>query len=371
MASVREFKKGDPSKGFIVDYKSAGERQRRLFRTKEEAADFCESLQKDRIGSEVLIEHRSEFLLSYERCQKMGVTLDHVVDFYAKHGKSKTNPALEAAIESLLAEKRESQRKATYIESLTKHYDKLKEYVGASTPFQNITAQQLRAFIYKEHAHTNATTKRNLIRNLSVLFNYAVEKHYTGINPLEEVDKPKPLNEIPKVLSPEDFQTLLNRCLERDWDDRIAVFLLVGFCGVRTQEASQLEWANIDLKNKKVLVPASIAKKGNWRRNEIPPNAMEWFLRIEDKRRHGPIIGTNWVHLLRTAVKFSHISHTKNCLRHSYCSYALEAGWPVEKVVASMGHWDTDIAKSHYRNVVETESAKKWWSIVPPPESIE
>lgn len=367
MASVREWKKGDPTKGFIVDYKADGKRQRTLFQTKEEAGAFLESLGKDRIGSEVLIEHRSEFIMSYERCLKMGVSLEEVVAFYEKHGKTKSNPRLGQVVTELLKIKREAGRKATYLKSLYWHYDKLQKYVGPNTLIQSITVRQIKDFIWKKHGGANATTKRNLIRNLSVLYNYAIEKGYTGINPLDQVEKPRVLTEAPNILSPEDFQTLLNRCLENDWDDRIAVFLLVGFCGVRREEASQLEWSNIDMENAKVLVPASVAKKGNWRRNEIPPNAMEWFRRIEDKRRHGHIIGSNWTSLLRTAIRFSHISHTKNCLRHSYCSYALEAGWPIEKVVASMGHWDVDMVKNHYRNVVDTEPARKWWAIVPPP----
>jgi len=369
MATVREWEKGNPTRGFLVDYKADGKRQRTLFPTKEEAGAFLESLSKDRIGSGVLIEHRSEFLLCYERCVKMGVSLEEVVTFYEKHGKTKSNPCLKDVVNELITAKLESGRKPTYIRSLTWHYDKLQNYVGEKTLIQNITVRQIKDFIWKQHSKVNPTTKKNLIRNLSVLYNYAIEKGYAGINPLNQVEKPRVLVETPHVLSPEDFQILLNRCLENNWDDRLAIFLLIGFCGVRREEASKLEWSHINMEAAKVLVPANVAKKGNWRRNDIPPNAMEWFRRIEDKRRHGFIIGSNWTSLLRTAIRFAHISHKKNCLRHSYCSYALEAGWPIEKVVASLGHWDVDMVKNHYRNVVDSEPARKWWAIVPPPES--
>ena len=72
------------------------------------------------------------------------------------------------------------------------------------------------------------------------------------------------------------------------------MFVLVGFCGIRTEEASRLKWTNIKLSDRIVEVPAEIAKKAQFRNNPIPQNAVEWLRVVEDKRRTGPIIGSNW-----------------------------------------------------------------------------
>ena len=124
----------------------------------------------------------------------------------------------------------------------------------------------------------------------------------------------------------------------------------MGFCGIRVEEASKLKWSNLQLDRKIVEVPDTVAKKSAFRNNVIPPNAMEWLRAVEDKRRTGPIIGTNWRTLLRSAIRFCGIDYQKNCIRHSFCSYALVAGWSLADVVSYMGHGGSPtMVFSHYR----------------------
>lgn len=368
MAKVYPEKRQGNVIGYVADLgkQPNGKRLKKFFKTVAEAEVFIGSHKKEPLDAGFLHDHKNEFLHSYERCKEMGVSLNDVVEFYSKHGARKGNPAIQAVIDSLLAGMERAGRKPTYIVSISKHMSKFTDYVGKDTLIGDVTEQKVTNFVFKKHEHVAAVTKMNLIRNLSVLFNYAIKKNFIGFNPVSKVDKPSVKFEVPKVLTPEDFATLLNRCLKRKWDGRLTVFILVGFCGIRTQEACQLTWSDIDLDNCKVMVPARVAKKGSFRRNVIPENAMKWLRLIRDDRRKGAIIGNNSVALLRSAVKYAHISHTKNCLRHSFCSYALENGMPLADVVAMMGHNGSPaMINSHYRNIVEQRAAKKWWAIAP------
>jgi integrase len=154
--------------------------------------------------------------------------------------------------------------------------------------------------------------------------------------------------------------------MEHHWSERLVVFVLVGFCGIRTEEASRLKWSNIQLENKIVEVPATVAKKARFRNNPIPVNASKWLALVEDKRRTGPIIGSTWECQLRSAIAASRITYHQNAIRHSFCSYAIGAGWPLADVIAYMGHSGSpSMIYSHYRNVVSADDGKRWFSIVP------
>lgn len=357
--------------GYVADVgKVEGKRLKPFFKTEAEAQKFLESHGKNKPTTEAVLEHRIEFLHAYQRLQTVGASITEAVDFFLKHGARKGNPEIQKVLDSLLETKRQSGRKQSYIDSLNKHLSKFVAVVGGDTKIGNITDEQVIRYVYKHYSHANEVTKLNVIRNLSVLFNFAINKKFIGINPVLGVEKPEERRKKPKVLTPEDMTTLLNRCFKKQWHNRLTVYVLVGFCGVRTEEATQMSWSNIDLAKGTVEVPFEIAKKMGWRTNRIQPNALAWLRAIEDKRRTGLIIGSNSVSLLRTAVKYAHINHSKNCIRHSFCSYALGAGWDLADVLADMGHNGSPntIAK-YYRNVVEPSDSKRWWAISPPPTS--
>jgi len=72
--------------------------------------------------------------------------------------------------------------------------------------------------------------------------------------------------------------------------------------------------------------------------NKIPPNAMRWLEAVRDRRRSGQIAGAKWKFLIRSSIRSAKIPYEKNCIRHSFCSYALAGGWSLADVVAYMGH---------------------------------
>ena len=353
--------------GYIADLgkQQAGNRLKKFFKTTGEAEAFIRSHQKDPTPTGVLLDRKNEILHALDRCGEWGVSLSDVMEFFALHGAKRTNPLLKVVINDFIETKAEKGRNEKYLISIRKHFDRLLEYVGEDTKIGDITPDVLREFISEEFGHTGAVTQGNLLTNLSVLWNYGIKRDYVGINPILKLDRLDRKYAAPKVLTPEDMTTLLNYCYKKKWYDRLAVFVLVGFCGVRTEEASKMKWSDINLETQVVSVSAEIAKKKAFRNNKIPPNALMWFLAIEDRRRKGPIIGDNFVALLRSAVKYSHIKHTKNCIRHSFASYGIASGRLISEVAADMGHVDEDVLHSHYRNVVSKIAADNWQKIVP------
>ncbi len=358
--------------GKIVGYRTSlgrgpdGKDRRKFHKTYEDAQAYIKSEQSENLGTGELHRQKAEIIFALQRLGKVNATINDAVEFYLKHGARKGNPTYQTVVDELLAEKTQVSRSPNYLTDLGDKFTTFGKHLGAETKLGDITSEQISKYVYVVRNGLSATTKANYLRVLSVLFNYGIKKQYLSINPCENVERPTKKFHAPKVLTPEDFTKLLDRCYQNKWHDRIAIFVLVGFCGIRVEEAQKLKWTDIDMENKKVMVPADVAKKARFRRNVIPANAMAWLESIYDARRKGLIIGANAKTLLASAIRFSHIGYSQNCLRHSFCSYALENGMPLADVVSMMGHAGSPaVIHSNYRNLVEPKAAKKWWAIVP------
>ncbi len=306
-------------------------------------------------------------MFNLERLRPLGTNLTDVVTFYLNHqGSVKGQTMLSELFDQFLKEKLQVGRSSSYEKNMRKCFSSFMKTTGGDRKIGEVSRGQISDYVYQTNRHLSNVSKKNILTNLSVIFNHAVRRDLLEKNPVEKIDRPTIPFVKPSVLSPSDFEKLLRRCVWKKWDDRLVIFVLVGFCGIRVEEASRLKWTNLQLDKRIVEVPDTVAKKASFRNNVIPPNAMEWLRSVEDKRRTGPLIGKNWRTHLRNAVISSKINFQKNCIRHSFCSYSLASGWSLSDVSSYMGHCGShSMIFTHYRNVVSEEDGKKWFSIVP------
>ena len=359
--------------GLVVGYSvylgvdEHGRKVRRFFNDRLDGERFVTQRNTTPLPIGELWERKAEILYNLERLRPVGTSLTDAVTFYLSHnGSVLGRKILSELVADFLREKLQVGRSQHYDRTMRQTFGRFMKFVGGERSIGDLTRQLVTDYVYRTNRHVSATTKRNILRNLSVLFNYGVKRDLLEKNPVEKIDRPTVLFKKPHVLTPSDFEQLLRTCVAKRWDDRLVVFVLVGFCGIRVEEASRLKWSNLQLDNRIVEVPATVAKKASFRNNVIPPNAMEWLRLVEDKRRTGLIVGPKWRTQLRAAVQFCKIDYEQNCIRHSFCSYALTAGWSLADVVSSMGHGGSPtMVFSHYRNVVSVEDGKRWFSIVP------
>ena len=125
-------------------------------------------------------------------------------------------------------------------------------------------------YVYEPNKHLSSISKKNVLTNLSVLFNFLVRRDLPATNPVAKIDRPMVPFRKPHVLRPTYFETLFKRCFSQGWTDRLVMFVLVGFCGIRTEEASRLKWSNLQLDRNMVEIPATVAKKASFRSNPTP-----------------------------------------------------------------------------------------------------
>lgn len=368
VGSISEQKRNGRVVGYSLYLGRVGEtrRQRRFFRHRSDAEKFLADVTQTSLPVGELWDRRTEILYNLDRLRNVPTSLTDVVTFYLANGVRHETAKLSVVMERFLSEKQRTGRSRSYDQAMRYCFNRFLQHVGVDRSIGDITRQEITDYVYETNRHVGPVVKTNLLTNLSVLFNFAVKEDFVEKNPVEKIDRPTVPFQKPHVLSPSDFEILLRRCYKNQWFDRLTVYVLVGFCGIRVEEASRLRWTEIDLQRQIVEVPATVAKKASFRNNRIPPNAMEWLRAVEDKRRTGPIIGANWKSLLVSTVRFCPIDYRQNCIRHSFCSYALAGGWPLADVVAYMGHSGSpSMIFSHYRNVVSEEDAKRWFGIVP------
>ena len=295
--------------GFVADIGRGldGRRRRRFFREQADAERFL--TEHVRTSSDPLYGRRHEVLFCLERLDQIGISLHEVVEFYLKHGAKQTNPPLADAINAFVEQKRLIGRGDHYVKCTRSVLGRLQRFVGKDAKVGDITSEQLRKYVYVTNGHLGNVSKCTLLRFLNVFFSQCLRNDLIGFNPVEKVERPTIKFRPPAVLDPDDFGKLLTRCLEREWHDRLTLFVLVGFCGVRIEEASKLKWADLDFNRGTVLVPAEVAKKHGFRINKVPPNAMQWLHLVRDLRRSGPIIGRTWKELVRSAIASSRTEH--------------------------------------------------------------
>ena len=69
---------------------------------------------------------------------------------------------------------------------------------------------------------------------------------------------------------------------------------------------------------------------------------------------------------IRSSIRSAKAPCPKNCIRRSFCSYALAVGWSLADVIAYMRHSGSpSMIFTHDRNVVSAEDGMKWFEIVP------
>jgi len=344
-----------------------GRRQRRFFRELKDGETFLSKRNQTPLPVGELWDRKAEILYNLERLRPLGTNLTDAVTFYLKNQGSLTGQRLlSEVVDQFLREKLMVGRSQQYDRVMRRCFHQFVEHVGVERRVGEINRKEITDYVYQANKRLSPISKKNILTNLSVLFNFMVRRDLLEVNPVEKIDRPIVPFQKPHVLIPTDFEKLLRTCHRNNWNDRLTIFVLVGFCGIRTEEGSRLKWSNVQLDRQIVEVPATVAKKASFRNNSIPANAIEWLKLVEDKRRTGSIIGPTWESQLRSAIVSSRISYHQNAIRHSFCSYAIGAGWPLADVISFMGHSGSpSMIHSHYRNVVSEEDGKRWFSLVP------
>ena len=255
----------------------------------------------------------------------------------------------------LLLVKRDSEQTAiTYKISAEKFLNWL---VEQKIKLKDVSVQNLLYYIIeRKEADCSELTIAKDISGLRALGEYLERKGFWSTNIALELDKPKAVRNLPRVLSVEQVDALLDSIdkstLSGKRDD--ALFELVYSCGLRISEVCTLKIANLHLEERLILVHG----KGDKERlvpfgerayakillylNEVRPglvrgrNVAELFVNY----RGEPISRKGVWKRFKELEALSGVEAKVHTLRHSFATHLLQGGADLRSVQELLGHSD-------------------------------
>ncbi len=213
-----------------------------------------------------------------------------------------------------------------------------------------------------EEENFSLITRRNYIRDLHMLFAFALSRNWTAMNPVKAIAKPSEIEGEPTILSAEELRKLL--CVAEN-EVRVGL-VLKAFAGLRTSELLRLDWKEI--RETQLIVVGTKAKTRQRRVVTLSENLRTWL--APHRQAAGKVIPTSarsWHDSVRRFVHIAGIELPKNALRHSFCSYHLAKHKNENLTAAEAGNTPAMIYR-HYRALVTEKEATEYWLIQPPAE---
>jgi integrase len=327
-----------------------------------------------------------EALQARDLLQKYNTSIVVAAEHFVMHMERQQKSKLITEISNEYIEKQKINfRSARHLEDVKSRLDRFGKTFGTKLASEIETRDidnwltQLRP-LGKKTSRYSPQSKVNFHRVVRSLFSYAISMGYASSNPTKGATIPKVKESTTGIYSPEKLKMILNAASP----DILPLFVLGAFAGLRASEIGKLEWESINFERKVIIPPSSITKSAKRRIVPMQPNLLA-FLKpyIEKKGKVLPLSrrmiyyqclpairsagfgapGTETREEIEAGIKL--IRSPKNALRHSYASYRLAATSDASKTASEIGHPNTNLLFSTYRELVSLEEANEYWNIFP------
>jgi integrase len=356
----------------VIMPKLGGGRSRRFFKRtlegRREAETFLQiaKTQQENEGTAAL--SISETLrIEAVKCQRLlepvSATLTDAVQFFLKHAKPVGGTKrLADAIKELLDSKRKAGKRESYVSILGWVLNAF-ERDFQQRNVNEITRHDVESWL---DPIDNLATRRNRIRDLSILFEFCRRRGYCGSNPLENIERPVVTSKRPEIFTVGEAQALLTTAELHSELELVPVIAVGLFAGLRMSEIKQLDWHNIDFEHRVIDVDESIAKMRQQRNVDMTDSLVAWLR--PHARTEGSVIPAGFRKKMEQLRELAGITKwPDNGLRHSFGSYHVARFQNPNMTALQMGHASTDMLFKHYRNYrIMKRDAETYWEIAPP-----
>ena len=260
------------------------------------------------------------------------------------------------------------------IDTWRKYSRKLIDAMGGMNCAE-LTPDKLRAWM--QEAFPTPTGFNGCHRTLAGAFSWAVKQKLLSESPFPLVELMGQEAQDVDILTPHEARAVLDACRDhrtdprqvwRDCTDCALPFALLLFAGIRPAELKKLTWADIREDEEDglcVFVHSKNAKTNTARFVRIRPN-LRAFVDAHQGPREGSICPPNWNRKAPLVRKIAGVDGRQDAPRHSFASYALAAGEPLDAVRADMGHvGDSRMIFTNYRAAANKQAAREYWAIYP------
>lgn len=225
-------------------------------------------------------------------------------------------------------------------------------------------------------------TRRNLARSLRSFFVFAGERGWTLVNPVPAAKRSKSkaaklaTKKAPAIMLPREVERFMYSA-QSHAPAIVPFWAIKFFAGIRDAEAARMDWSMIDLRRKKIHLPASVTKTGDERTVKIEASLTAWLKPY--RKTSGKICPADTTRkrafkkvLFELATKNKKGAVTKpfvfpsNAARHSYGTYHLFHFRNAGETALQLGHkGNPSMLHEHYKNPSAEKHAADFWKIFP------
>ena len=235
-----------------------------------------------------------------------------------------------------------------------------------SMEVRDITTTQIEGWL--DSIRARGRTRNNYRTSLASLFSYARNQGYLLENERTAAERVKKVkagaDEAPGIYTPAQLSDLLSK-IEEKWVPFVAI---AAFSGMRSAELHRLDWKEVWLEKGYIEIGARKAKTASRRLVPILPNLRAWLAPYAGK------VGTHpcprFSHDSTLMIEFGKASdragftRVHNGFRHSFASYRLAQTQSAAQVALEMGNSPRKLFEN-YRELVTSDDARAWFSIIP------
>lgn len=362
---------------FVVVFRQGGRRSYKYTRTKSEAETEAQRLRisVDNSGREAAGAFEAFDKIDLVRWRKElaehGATLGDAVTHYLaflKERSQQTRKTVRELFNDVLDAKERERRSQRYQDDLRVRLARFSADHGERL-LGEINKDLLDRWLHG--LGLSAVSTGNFRRVLGVAFSHAVAHGWLTENPVARAMKPKVIQGVIGILTPEQLQKLL-----REAHEEILPALAIGaFAGLRRAEIERMDWSDVDLVEGFVQVQAINAKSARRRLVKVRPALAAWLQPYADRT------GRIWPEGERGRMLFDEAKEKagftgkrpwpSNALRHSFASYTLASTNDAASLGLELGHTDQRLIFAHYRELVKPKAAAAWWAVLPTaPENV-
>jgi integrase len=304
-----------------------------------------------------------------------GVTFAESAQFYKqKHPSNMARKTVAEVVAEFIADRRSAGCSEVHLHDLE---TRLGQFAKAFVlPIIAVSAPLVQQWIYglknqKTKKPTAARTKENMLRQIVSLFNFARRQKYVPAElalELSEISTPKKQHAPIGIYTPDEMRAVLAAA-----DPAIVPALAIAaFAGLRLAEVSRLDWREVRLSERLIVVGAENAKTAARRLVPVSDNLAAWL--APHAKRFGSVnpcheeLRGNVGHALglrcERAAARAKVPWKRNGFRHSYISYRVATLKDVPAVALECGN-SPQVIFSNYRALATDAEAKEWFGVCP------
>jgi len=358
----------------------------------DEAKDAADKLaarmsRRDLLAASMTKDEAIEYANSVTRLKPFGVSVDAAtativeclktvpdlssvqaaVKFYAARYRQVTKKPVADVVTELLKVKGSNGASPRYLDDLAgrlNHFAK-----DCKNDCCDVMTSDVQAWMDK--LALSPQSRKNYWTVLRTFFRFALARGYAADNPVEAVEKIRVRSGDIQIFKPGEIARLLEAA-RAHFPDFLPCLAIGGFAGLRSAEIERLEWSDIDLKDRHIVVAASKAKTASRRIVPIHDNLAEWLAPYADKTgkvwKESSVLFYKRQEAIARATKGAEeaVKWKVNALRHSYVSYRFAKIGDAGRVAGECGNTAKTIFK-HYREMVKPAEAERWFGVKPTP----